>query len=177
MIISPEETFPCGEVSAFEKCVFQNAFNSPQSLDHVSTVVVEIPQFSVMSLMCPPERILLQHLSNQNTRSVWSFNLPYTLWHWVMVKFWVWFGERKWCINCRITRCGLNHVPGTVWNLSWLSSPCHKPKYACPSGTVYLYEGYLCPRSPPSLQVWDGCIIQNTILKLWNWTFQIYFVN
>lgn len=43
--------------------MFQNAFNSSQSLNHVSSVVVQVPKLAVMPLMGPPERILLQDLS------------------------------------------------------------------------------------------------------------------
>ena len=42
--------------------MFKNAFNTTQSLDHISTIVVEVPELSVMLLMCPPEGILFQNL-------------------------------------------------------------------------------------------------------------------
>jgi len=61
----PEETFPRREVGSFEQCVFQNALDTSECLDHVSSVVVEIPQLAVMPLVCPPERILLQNLASQ----------------------------------------------------------------------------------------------------------------
>ena len=42
--------------------MFQNAFNTTQSLDHVGSIVVQIPQFAVVALMCPPERVLFENL-------------------------------------------------------------------------------------------------------------------
>lgn len=42
--------------------MLQNAFNSAKRLDHVRSVIVQIPQLSIMSLMGPPEGILLQNL-------------------------------------------------------------------------------------------------------------------
>lgn len=59
---SPKETLPRGEVSSLEKGVFQNTFNPTKGLDHVSSVVVQVPQFTVVALMRPPERVLFQHL-------------------------------------------------------------------------------------------------------------------
>lgn len=61
-MLSPEETLPSGEVSAFEECVLQNAFHTAQSLNHICAVVVQVPQFAIVSLVSPPEWILLQHL-------------------------------------------------------------------------------------------------------------------
>jgi hypothetical protein len=42
--------------------MLQDSFNPAKSLNHVSSVVVEIPQLSIMFLMGPPERILLEKL-------------------------------------------------------------------------------------------------------------------
>lgn len=58
----PEETLPCGEVSALEESVLQDSFHSTKCLDHISAVVVQVPEFAVVALMCPPERVLLQDL-------------------------------------------------------------------------------------------------------------------
>ena len=58
----PEETFPSGEVSAFEKRMLQDSLDASERLDHVSAVVVKVPEFSIVLLMRPPERILLQDL-------------------------------------------------------------------------------------------------------------------
>lgn len=62
---SPEKPLPGREVRALEECVFQNAFYTTQGLDHVCTVVVQVPEFAVMTLMCPPERVLLQNLDGK----------------------------------------------------------------------------------------------------------------
>lgn len=66
-MLSPEETLPSGEISAFEESVFQDALHTTQSLDHVCSVVVQVPQFSIVPLVGPPERILLQHLHSIKT--------------------------------------------------------------------------------------------------------------
>ena len=42
--------------------MLQDSFNPAKSLNHVSSVVVEIPQLSIVFLMRPPERILLEKL-------------------------------------------------------------------------------------------------------------------
>lgn len=55
---SPEKTFPSGEVSAFEECVLENPFDTTQRLNHVRSVVVQVPQFAVMALVGPPEGVL-----------------------------------------------------------------------------------------------------------------------
>lgn len=61
----PEQTLPRGKVSPFEQGVFKNALHTTQSLNHVCAVVVQVPKFAIMSLMCPPEGILLQNLQRQ----------------------------------------------------------------------------------------------------------------
>ena len=53
----PEETLPGREVSTLEKGVLQDTFNTTKGSDDIDTVVVELPQFSVVALRCPPERI------------------------------------------------------------------------------------------------------------------------
>ena len=45
--------------------MLQNALHSPQSLDHVCAVVVEIPQLAIVSLVGPPEGVLLQNLERR----------------------------------------------------------------------------------------------------------------
>lgn len=75
--LSPEETLPGGEVSAFEERVLQNALHATQSLDHVCAVVVQVPQFSIVSLVGPPEWILLQHLHSGKI----NHNILYKYWN------------------------------------------------------------------------------------------------
>lgn len=47
--------------------MLQNALHTAQSLNHVRAVIVQVPEFAVMSLVGPPERILLQHLYSDKT--------------------------------------------------------------------------------------------------------------
>ena len=63
--ISPEETLPGGEVGSLEECVFQDALHTAQGLDHVCAVVVQVPQLAVVTLVGPPEWVLLQHLEGE----------------------------------------------------------------------------------------------------------------
>lgn len=67
-LLLPEETLPCGEVSALEESVLQDSFHSTKCLDHVCAVVVQVPEFAIVALMCPPERVLFQDLE---TRADW----------------------------------------------------------------------------------------------------------
>lgn len=62
----PEQTFPCGEVCSFKECVFQDALHTSKGLDHVCPVVVQVPKFAVVSLMCPPEGILFENLQEKD---------------------------------------------------------------------------------------------------------------
>ena len=45
--------------------MLQNALHSSQGLDHVRAVVVEIPQLAIMTLVGPPEGILLENLGGE----------------------------------------------------------------------------------------------------------------
>lgn len=74
-VLSPEETLPGGEISAFEECVFQDALHATERLDHVCAVVVQVPQFAIVSLVGPPEWILLQHLHSVKENTINSFML------------------------------------------------------------------------------------------------------
>lgn len=65
---SPEKPLPGRKVSALEECVFQNAFHTTQGLDHVCTVVVQVPELPIMPLVCPPERVLLQNLKGKKSK-------------------------------------------------------------------------------------------------------------
>lgn len=75
-VLSPEETLPGGEVSAFEEGVLQDALHTTQGLDHVCPVVVQVPKFAVVSLVSPPEGILFQHLlPNERKASITQANI------------------------------------------------------------------------------------------------------
>ena len=58
----PEETFPGGEVSAFEKSMLQYTLYTTECLDHIRAVIVQVPKFAIMLLMGPPEWVLLKDL-------------------------------------------------------------------------------------------------------------------
>ena len=42
--------------------MFKDAFHTSQGLDHVRSVVVQVPQFPIMTLVCPIEVVLSQLL-------------------------------------------------------------------------------------------------------------------
>ena len=58
----PEESFPCWEIGALKESMLKNTFNTTECLNHVSPIVVEVPELSIMLLMSPPEGVLLEHL-------------------------------------------------------------------------------------------------------------------
>jgi len=58
----PEQTLPGGKVGALEERVLQDALHAAQRLDHVRPVVVQVPELAVVTLVRPPEGVLLQHL-------------------------------------------------------------------------------------------------------------------
>ena len=60
----PEQTLPSREISTLEQSVLQNAFNTTEGSDDIDTVIVELPQFPIMALGRPPERITKVVLSN-----------------------------------------------------------------------------------------------------------------
>mmetsp|Transcript_27924 Transcript_27924/g.90699 ORF Transcript_27924/g.90699 Transcript_27924/m.90699 type:complete len:205 (-) Transcript_27924:4267-4881(-) len=58
----PEQTFPCGEICSLEQSMLQNALNSSKRLDDIGSVIVQIPQLAIVSLVSPPEGIRFQQL-------------------------------------------------------------------------------------------------------------------
>ena len=42
--------------------MLEDALNAAKRLDHVGAIIVEIPKFAVVTLMRPPEWILLENL-------------------------------------------------------------------------------------------------------------------
>jgi hypothetical protein len=58
----PEKTLPSREISALEKSMFKYTLDTAQCLNHISTVIIEVPEFTVMLLMSPPEWILFKYL-------------------------------------------------------------------------------------------------------------------
>lgn len=53
----PEQTFPGREVCSLEQCVLENTLNTTKSGDNVNSIVVKLPEFAIVSLRSPPERI------------------------------------------------------------------------------------------------------------------------
>ena len=53
----PEQTLPGREISTLEQGMLQDTFNTTEGSDDIDTIVVELPQLSVVALGCPPERI------------------------------------------------------------------------------------------------------------------------
>jgi hypothetical protein len=58
----PEKTLPSREISALKKSMFEYTLDTAQCLNHISTVIIEVPEFTIMLLMSPPEWILFKHL-------------------------------------------------------------------------------------------------------------------
>ena len=45
----------CSALRAFEKGVLQDTLNATKRLDHIRTVIVEVPQFAIMALIVEVE--------------------------------------------------------------------------------------------------------------------------
>jgi len=58
--------------------MLKDAFYTSKSLDHICTVVVQVPQLAIMALVCPPEWILFQDLQN-NKIEVFPYKKTSTL--------------------------------------------------------------------------------------------------
>lgn len=56
----PEETFPGGQRRAFEQRVFDNPFPTTSGFDQISSIMVQMPPFTVVTLVRPLEEILLE---------------------------------------------------------------------------------------------------------------------
>lgn len=50
--------------------MLQDALHAPERLDHVCAVVVQIPKLSIVPLVRPPERVLLQYLGDDESGAV-----------------------------------------------------------------------------------------------------------
>jgi hypothetical protein len=53
----PKQSFPGWECSRLEQCVLQNGFNTPEGLDNICTICIQVPQLTIVALRRPPERI------------------------------------------------------------------------------------------------------------------------
>ena len=54
-----KHTFPCGKISAFEQGVLKDTLNTTECRNDVHTIIIELPQFTIMALRSPPERITI----------------------------------------------------------------------------------------------------------------------
>jgi hypothetical protein len=54
-----KHTFPCGEISAFEQGVLKDALNTTKSCNDVHTIIIKLPQFTIVTLRRPPEWITI----------------------------------------------------------------------------------------------------------------------
>ena len=66
-IIAVSPTVRQGSKTHFEQGVFENAFNTAECLNHVSAVVVQVPQLAIVALVSPPERILQERQAAERT--------------------------------------------------------------------------------------------------------------
>ena len=58
-VVCYKHTFPCGEISAFEQSVLKDALNTSESRNDVHTIIIKLPQFTIMALRRPPEWIAI----------------------------------------------------------------------------------------------------------------------
>jgi hypothetical protein len=65
-----KHTFPGGEISAFEQGVLKDAFNTAESRNDVHTIIIKLPQFTIMALRRPPEWITISITLAITTRKV-----------------------------------------------------------------------------------------------------------
>ena len=65
----PEETFPSGKVGSLEQSVLEDALHATKCLNDIRSVVVQVPELAIMSLVGPPERVLSRDLELLEVRS------------------------------------------------------------------------------------------------------------
>jgi len=58
-VIFWQHTFPCGEISAFEEGVLKDTLNTTKSRNDVHTIIIKLPQFTIVALRRPPEWITI----------------------------------------------------------------------------------------------------------------------
>jgi len=65
----PEEILPRREVCSLER-MLQDTFHTTQRSNGVNTIVAELPQFTVMTLRCPPEWVTVINFGQTATKQV-----------------------------------------------------------------------------------------------------------
>ena len=58
----PEQTLPGREVCTLEERMLKDTLHTTESSNNIDTIVIQLPQFTVMTLGCPPEGIVLKQL-------------------------------------------------------------------------------------------------------------------
>jgi hypothetical protein len=58
-VIFWKHTFPCGEIGAFEQGVLKDALNTTESRNDVHTIIIKLPQLTIVALRRPPEWITI----------------------------------------------------------------------------------------------------------------------
>jgi len=66
----PEKTLPRREIRSLEQRVLQDTFHTTQRSDDVDTIVVELPQFTVMTLRRPPEWVTVIDFGQTGTKQI-----------------------------------------------------------------------------------------------------------
>lgn len=61
-------TFPSGEISSLEQSMLKDALHAAQSSNDINTVIIQLPQFAIVALRCPPERIAINDISLEISR-------------------------------------------------------------------------------------------------------------
>ena len=73
-----KHTFPCGEISAFEQGVLKDTLNTTESRNDVHAIIIELPQFTIVSLRRPPEwitiSVALAIINKDNLFRTYCFN-------------------------------------------------------------------------------------------------------
>ena len=70
---------PSGEVGPFEVHMLQNSFNATESSNDIHPVIVQLPEFAVMSLGSPPEWIANNYTVSHNGVEKETTNTHYLL--------------------------------------------------------------------------------------------------
>jgi hypothetical protein len=59
VVVFWKHTFPCGEISDFEQGVLKDTLNTTESRNDVHTIIIKLPQLTIVALRRPPEWITI----------------------------------------------------------------------------------------------------------------------
>ena len=65
---SRKEPFQVGKISTFEESVLQDTLDTTQRGNHVNTIVVELPELSIMAMRSPPEGVAVTDMELANNK-------------------------------------------------------------------------------------------------------------